>query len=144
MAPGEVGVGGPSGHDLDVAVEVAVGTLGRGHQPDGLVGGRRQGRVRGPPELPADRLQPLVDVGVKEGEDGPGGVGRGPVAPVGAGGQPEVVQGPGALQLVEAVGDGVLALGPLVTYHFPLEEVDLAFAALTAADGGAVKILVHP
>jgi threonine dehydrogenase-like Zn-dependent dehydrogenase len=40
--------------------------------------------------------------------------------------------------------EGLLDPAPLVTHHFPLEEVDRAFAALTASDGGAVKILVHP
>jgi hypothetical protein len=117
VAPGEVGVRPPPGHDLDVAVEVAVGTLGGGHQPDRLVGGRLKGRVRGPPELPARRLQPLVDVGVQEREGRPRGVGGGPVAAavpgLGPGGQPEVVEGPGPPQLVEAVGEGVLAVDPL-------------------------------
>jgi threonine dehydrogenase-like Zn-dependent dehydrogenase len=40
--------------------------------------------------------------------------------------------------------DGILDPAPLVTHHFPLEEVDGAFAALSTADGGAVKILIHP
>jgi hypothetical protein len=35
-----------------------------------------------------------------------------PVVPVGAGGQPEVAEGPGALQLREAVGNRVLAVDP--------------------------------
>src|SRR5829696_4493050 len=46
--------------------------------------------------------------------------------------------------VVGLYGDGILDPAPLVTHHFPLEAVDGAFAALTAADGGAVKILVHP
>jgi L-iditol 2-dehydrogenase len=46
--------------------------------------------------------------------------------------------------VVGRYAEGILDPAPLVTHHFPLEEVDLAFAALTAADGGAVKILVHP
>ena len=46
--------------------------------------------------------------------------------------------------VVALYGDGILDPAPLVTHHFPLEAVDGAFAALTAADGGAVKILVHP
>ena len=46
--------------------------------------------------------------------------------------------------VVRLYGDGILDPAPLVTHRFPLEEVDGAFAALTAPDGGAVKILVHP
>jgi threonine dehydrogenase-like Zn-dependent dehydrogenase len=46
--------------------------------------------------------------------------------------------------VVGLYGDGILDPAPLVTHHFPLEAVDGAFAALAAADGGAVKILVHP
>jgi L-iditol 2-dehydrogenase len=46
--------------------------------------------------------------------------------------------------VVGLYGDGILDPSPLVTHHFPLAAVDGAFAALTAADGGAVKILVHP
>jgi threonine dehydrogenase-like Zn-dependent dehydrogenase len=40
--------------------------------------------------------------------------------------------------------EGILDPAPLVTHHFPLEEVDGAFTALSTADGGAVKILIHP
>jgi L-iditol 2-dehydrogenase len=39
---------------------------------------------------------------------------------------------------------GILDPTPLVTHRFGLEEVDGAFAALTAPDGDAVKILVRP
>ena len=46
--------------------------------------------------------------------------------------------------VVGLYSDGILDPSSLVTHHFPLEAVDGAFAALTAADGGAVKILVHP
>ena len=46
--------------------------------------------------------------------------------------------------VVRLYSEGILDPAPLVTHHFPLEEVEGAFAALTAADGGAVKILVHP
>jgi L-iditol 2-dehydrogenase len=46
--------------------------------------------------------------------------------------------------VVGLYGDGILDPAPLVTHHFALAAVDGAFAALTAADGGAVKILVHP
>jgi L-iditol 2-dehydrogenase len=46
--------------------------------------------------------------------------------------------------VVGLYGDGILDPSPLVTHRFPLDAVDGAFAALTAADGGAVKILVHP
>jgi L-iditol 2-dehydrogenase len=46
--------------------------------------------------------------------------------------------------VVGLYGDGILDPAPLVTHHFPLEAVDGAFAVLTEADGGAVKILVHP
>jgi hypothetical protein len=46
--------------------------------------------------------------------------------------------------VVGLYADGLLDPAPLVTHHVPLAEVDGAFAALTAADGGAVKILVHP
>jgi threonine dehydrogenase-like Zn-dependent dehydrogenase len=40
--------------------------------------------------------------------------------------------------------DGVLDPAPLVTHRFDLEQVSAAFAALTAPDGNAVKILVRP
>jgi threonine dehydrogenase-like Zn-dependent dehydrogenase len=46
--------------------------------------------------------------------------------------------------VVRLYGDGLLDPAPLVTHRFPLEEVDRAFATLTGADGGAVKVLVHP
>jgi threonine dehydrogenase-like Zn-dependent dehydrogenase len=46
--------------------------------------------------------------------------------------------------VVRLYSDGILDPAPLVTHHYPLEEVDRAFAALTEADGAAVKILVHP
>ncbi|MFL6221358.1 MAG: zinc-binding dehydrogenase [Actinomycetes bacterium] len=46
--------------------------------------------------------------------------------------------------VVRLYSEGILDPAPLVTHHFPLEAVDGAFAALTEADGGAVKILVHP
>jgi threonine dehydrogenase-like Zn-dependent dehydrogenase len=46
--------------------------------------------------------------------------------------------------VVGLYGDGIFDPSPLVTHHFPLDAVDGAFAALTAADGGAVKILIHP
>jgi threonine dehydrogenase-like Zn-dependent dehydrogenase len=46
--------------------------------------------------------------------------------------------------VVGLYADGILDPAPLVTHHFPLEQVDRAFAALTASDGGAVKILIQP
>ncbi|HJU01960.1 MAG TPA: zinc-binding dehydrogenase, partial [Actinomycetes bacterium] len=46
--------------------------------------------------------------------------------------------------VVGLYADGILDPAPLVTHHFPLAGVDGAFAALTDADGAAVKILVHP
>jgi threonine dehydrogenase-like Zn-dependent dehydrogenase len=46
--------------------------------------------------------------------------------------------------VVRLYSEGILDPAPLVTHRFPLEEVDGAFAALTASDDGAVKILVHP
>jgi L-iditol 2-dehydrogenase len=46
--------------------------------------------------------------------------------------------------VVRLYAEGILDPAPLVTHHFPLEEADGAFATLTASDGGAVKILVHP
>src|SRR5829696_587375 len=46
--------------------------------------------------------------------------------------------------VVRLYSDGILDPAPLVTHHFPLEEVDGAFATLTAPDTDAVKILVHP
>src|SRR5215212_1749220 len=41
--------------------------------------------------------------------------------------------------VVRLYSEGILDPAPLVTNHFPLEEVEGAFAALTASDGGAVK-----
>jgi threonine dehydrogenase-like Zn-dependent dehydrogenase len=46
--------------------------------------------------------------------------------------------------VVRLYTEGILDPAPLVTHHFPLEEVEGAFATLTTSDGGAVKILVHP
>ncbi|HYN18410.1 MAG TPA: hypothetical protein VEY96_10030, partial [Actinomycetes bacterium] len=46
--------------------------------------------------------------------------------------------------VVGLYADGVLDPAPLVTHRFGLEEVGSAFAALTAPDGDAVKVLVHP
>jgi threonine dehydrogenase-like Zn-dependent dehydrogenase len=46
--------------------------------------------------------------------------------------------------VVGLYADGILDPAPLVTHHFQLASVDGAFAALAAADDGAVKILVHP
>jgi threonine dehydrogenase-like Zn-dependent dehydrogenase len=40
--------------------------------------------------------------------------------------------------------DGALDPAPLVTHRFGLDQVDAAFAALTAPDGEAVKILIRP
>ena len=46
--------------------------------------------------------------------------------------------------VVDRYAQGVLDPAPLVTHHFPLQEADRAFAALTAPDGDAVKVLLHP
>ncbi|HWC43244.1 MAG TPA: alcohol dehydrogenase catalytic domain-containing protein [Actinomycetota bacterium] len=46
--------------------------------------------------------------------------------------------------VVRLYSDGILDPAPLVTHNFPLEQADRAFATLTAPDGDAVKILVHP
>ena len=46
--------------------------------------------------------------------------------------------------VVRLYSDGTLDPAPLVTHRFPLDEVDAAFATLTAPDTDAVKILVHP
>jgi threonine dehydrogenase-like Zn-dependent dehydrogenase len=40
--------------------------------------------------------------------------------------------------------NGTLDPEPLVTHRFPLDRADTAFTTLTAPDGNAVKILVHP
>jgi threonine dehydrogenase-like Zn-dependent dehydrogenase len=40
--------------------------------------------------------------------------------------------------------NGTLDPEPLVTHRFPLDQVGTAFTTLTAPDGDAVKILVHP
>ena len=40
--------------------------------------------------------------------------------------------------------NGILDPAPLVTHRFPLDQADTAFTTLTAPDGDAVKILVHP
>jgi threonine dehydrogenase-like Zn-dependent dehydrogenase len=40
--------------------------------------------------------------------------------------------------------NGILDPAPLVTHRFPLDQADTAFTTLTAPDGNAVKILVHP
>src|SRR4029453_11158851 len=67
VAPGGGAGRDPVADPVEVVVEVAVGTLGRRHQGDRLVGGRGQAGVGPAAELPAHRLQPLVDVGVEEG-----------------------------------------------------------------------------
>ena len=50
--------------DLEVGVEVAVLLLGRRDEPDALVGEPRQLLGRRARQLPAERLEPLVEVGV--------------------------------------------------------------------------------
>ena len=68
VAPCEVVVLRSAGEDLDEGVEVAVRPLGRSDEPDGLVGHRADPVVRFATQLPAGRLEPLVDVGVEERE----------------------------------------------------------------------------
>ncbi len=69
VAPLQV-VEGPVGcRQLDVGVEVAVRPLGRGHQLDRRVGQPGELGVGPAAELPADGLEPLVDVGVQERVD---------------------------------------------------------------------------
>ena len=46
--------------------------------------------------------------------------------------------------VVGLYSEGILDPAPLITHRFPLREVNGAFTALTAAENGAVKILVHP
>jgi threonine dehydrogenase-like Zn-dependent dehydrogenase len=46
--------------------------------------------------------------------------------------------------VVRLYADGILDPAPLVTHRFPLDQVDAAFAALTAPEADAVKILVRP
>jgi threonine dehydrogenase-like Zn-dependent dehydrogenase len=46
--------------------------------------------------------------------------------------------------VVGLYADGILDPAPLVTHHFALDEVDRAFAALSASGDGAVKVLIHP
>ena len=69
VAPGQVAIRLAAADHLDVAVDVAVGSLGGRDEPDDLVGLARQLGVRSAAELPADRLEPLVDVGVEERVD---------------------------------------------------------------------------
>jgi hypothetical protein len=95
VVPGEVAEPGPGRADLVVGVEVAVLALRGLDQADDLVAGVRA--------LPADGLEPLVDVGV--GEPAPA-----PLALLAAGRQPEVVQVAGVLQPAGAVGDQLLAV----------------------------------
>ena len=112
VAPGQVPVGLAAGDDLDVAVDVAVGSLGGRDETDDLVGRARQLGVRSATELPADRLEPLVDVGVEERVDDAEGLAEGLIRARLAGGQPQVREVADAVELGVAVADRALAVRP--------------------------------
>jgi hypothetical protein len=128
VPPLEILVGRAAPDDLDEAVEVPVRPLGRGHHTDRLVGRGGQVRVGPAAQFPADGFEPLVDVGVEEGEGGSARVGQCPVVAVQAGGQPQVVQRAGVPQPREAVRDRRLAVDPLPVGEEAVDDGDLGGA----------------
>ena len=106
VAPQQVGVGTAAAEHLDERVQVAVVALRSGDEVDRLVRGAADVVVPGPAELPARRLEPLVDVRVEEGEralehhpERAVAIGRE------VGREPEVVQRSGCLELRVSVRD---------------------------------------
>ena len=63
-------------------------------------------------KLPAHGLEPLVDIRVQEGSDGPGIVVAAPIFAAATAGEPEVEKVPGRFQLRGAVRNGDLVIGP--------------------------------
>ena len=98
--------------DLAPAVQVAVGLLRSPHELDRLGGQALQLGRRPAAELPRERLEPLVDVGVAEDHaaadafDPPGG-------------DAQVVERPGPLELGGPVQDRHLAVRPLALAEQP-------------------------
>ena len=110
VTPGHVAVRMAAADDLDEGVDVAVVALGPGDGRDRLVRRGREVGVASPAELPADGLEPLVDVRVQERERLVEHHADGPVRTRRAGREPEVVQGAGLRQLLEPVRDRALAV----------------------------------
>jgi hypothetical protein len=110
MAPLQVAVLGAPGEDLDERVEVAVRPLGLRDEVDREIGLRSQLVGLRPAELPSRRLEPLVDVGIEEREGRPEHQPEGLVAAGCPGGQSEVVEVAGPVELGEPVGDRPLAV----------------------------------
>ncbi len=107
VPPGEVAVWHSPADDLDVAVEVAVRSLRGSHNGDRLVRSRGQICVLAPAELPTDRLEPLVHIGVEEGKCEARGVSQGPIVAGGTGREAKISQRSAAVELVESVRDRV-------------------------------------
>ncbi len=124
VTPGHVAVRTAAADDLDERVEVAVVTLGLGDGRDRLVRRGRKVGFASPAELPADRLEPLVDVRIEERERLVEHHADGPVRTRRAGREPEVVQGAGLRQLLEPVGDRALAIAPQALLPEPVREAD--------------------
>ena len=112
VAPGQVAIGLAAADHLDVAVDVPVGSLGGRDEPDDLVGLARHLGIRSATELPADRLEPLVDVGVEERVDDAERLAEGQVPARLAGRHPQVGEVAHPVELRVAVADRALAIRP--------------------------------
>ena len=111
VAPLEVAVRSPARH-LHVAVEVAIGSLsGRDHGDD-LVGRAARPGSASAAELPADRLEPLVDVGVEEREDDAEGLAERPIPPGWPAAMRRFARLPTRSSSAKPCGDGALAVRP--------------------------------
>ncbi len=112
VSPREIPVFVAGRDDLDEGVEVAVRPLRVRDEGDDLVGGAGEAATRPPPELPADRFEPLVDVRIEEREDRADALADRAIASLGAGGEMQVPEVPGALELGEPMRDRPLAVRP--------------------------------
>jgi hypothetical protein len=112
---------GPTPYGVDELaprVQVAVGLLSRADEVDRLARERLELRRRLPPELPGDRLEPLVDVGVAEHHPPP-------LALDTPGGDAEVVERPGALEFLGTEKKRELPVHPLAVREQPAQDPHL-------------------
>ena len=112
VAPGQVGELAPRGDHLDIGVDVAVGPLGRLDHGDRLVGGTPQGGIIAVAQLPAGRLEPLVDIAIEEGQVEADFEAERVVATRSARREPKVGEVARPFELLEAMGQRSLAVDP--------------------------------
>ena len=114
--------------DLAPAVEIAVRLLRGGDELRRLAREALELGRRLAPELPGDRLEPLVDVGVAEDHAAP--LARRPSRR-----DPQVVERPGALELLRAAKKRDLPVHPLALREQPVPDDDAA----ARRSGGAAR-----